>query len=47
MARRSSLEADFGYKKSGGLLKWIVIIVIILAILWYLNSQGYVDIPWF
>jgi hypothetical protein len=34
-------------QKRGGLLKWIVIIAIILAVLWYLNNQGYVNIPWF
>lgn len=31
----------------GGLLKWIIIILVIIAILWYLNKQGYVSIPWF
>lgn len=30
-----------GVKKKGGLVKWIVIILIILVVLWYLNSRGY------
>ncbi|MBW2969027.1 hypothetical protein KY304_00095 [Candidatus Woesearchaeota archaeon] len=47
MSRRSKLGADFGYNKSGSLIKWIVIIIIILAIVWYLNNQGYISIPWF
>jgi hypothetical protein len=34
-------------QKKGGLLKWIIIIAIIIAILWYINNKCYVSIPWF
>ncbi len=46
MARGQIPGMDLSQKK-GGLLKWIIIIVIVIAILWYLNNQGYVSIPWF
>ncbi|MBN1644712.1 hypothetical protein JW851_01560 [Candidatus Woesearchaeota archaeon] len=46
MARQQIPGADL-YKRKSGLLKWIIIIVIIIAILWYLNNQGYINIPWF
>ena len=37
---------DFGaYKQhSGSLLKWLVILAIIIAAVWYLNNQGYIDL---
>lgn len=40
------MDEDFGvYKqKSGSLLKWIVIVAIIIAAVWYLNNQGYIDL---
>lgn len=38
MADISSLTGD---KKKGGLIKWVVIILIILVVLWYLYSKGY------
>jgi len=39
-------EQDFGMykKKSGSLFKWLVIIAIIIAAVWYLNNQGYIDL---
>ncbi len=40
------MDEDFGaYKqKSGSLLKWLVIIAIIIAVVWYLNNKGYIDL---
>jgi hypothetical protein len=32
------------YHHSGGLLKWLVIIAIIIIAIWYLNNQGYIDL---
>ena len=39
-------EQDFGMykKKSGSLFKWLVILAIIIAAVWYLNNQGYIDL---
>jgi len=46
MANRAVPGIGIPQKRSSW-LKWLVIIVIIIAVLWYLNSQGYVNIPWF
>ncbi len=35
-----------GQHKSS-MLTWIIVIVIILAIIWYANKIGYISIPWF
>ncbi|MBD3304567.1 hypothetical protein GF343_05465 [Candidatus Woesearchaeota archaeon] len=43
MAEAAAPAAGTATKK--GWLKWIVIILIILAVLWYLNSAGYINLP--
>lgn len=31
-------------KKSGSLLKWLVVIAIVIAVVWYLASKGIIDL---
>ncbi|MBW3001936.1 hypothetical protein KY338_02105 [Candidatus Woesearchaeota archaeon] len=43
MAKAAVSASGTATKK--GWIKWVVIVLIILAVLWYLNSAGYINLP--